>query len=198
MRVLVACEFSGRVRDAFLYRGHDAYSCDLLPTLSTIYPSRHFVQDVRPLLRQRWDLVIGHPPCTYLANSGVSWLSGSRKRWEAMREACVFFLELLNANSPKVAVENPIQHRYAREIIGRPPSQYIQPFEYATPESKKTGLWLQRLPNLKPTNIVRSLGSFNFLPKDAGLKRDVTRRYYHSITYIGIAEAMAEQWGGIS
>lgn len=191
----MACEFSGRVRDAFLYRGHDAYSCDILPTESSIYPSRHFTQDVRPLLKQRWDLVVGHPPCTYLCLAGVRWLAGSNKRWEAMREACEFFLEVLNANSGKVAVENPIQHGYAKDIIMVSPSQYIQPYEHGIPESKKTGLWLRGLPNLIPTNVVTPLGSVSNLPHDKQLKRDATRRHYRSITYTGIAEAMAEQWG---
>ena len=123
MRVLVACEFSGIVRDAFRSRGADAVSCDLLPTEK---PGPHVQDDVLPLLRECWDLVIAHPPCTYLANSGVSWLHRRPGRWRLMREAAEFFVACLDANAPKVAVENPTMHRYGREIVGRGPDFAIR------------------------------------------------------------------------
>jgi len=113
MRVLVACEYSGRVRDAFAALGHDAWSCDILPTDA---PGRHYHGDVRPILRQPWDLVIAHPPCTRLCNSGVRWLA-ERDLWADMRDGAEFFLACLNANAPCVAVENPVMHKYARDII---------------------------------------------------------------------------------
>lgn len=160
MRVLVACEFSGTVREAFLRRGHDAYSCDLLPSLGITpkNPKRHIRGDVTQVLKQRWDLVIAHPPCTYLANSGVQWLfkDGERneERWESLRRGAEFFVTCFNANADKVAVENPIQHKYAKELIGRPHTQIIHPWQFGHGETKVTCLWLKNLPPLVPTKIV--------------------------------------------
>ena len=119
MRVLVACEYSGRVRDAFLARGHDAVSCDLLPTE---VPGPHIQGDVLPVLKESWDLVVAHPPCTRLCNSGVRWLA-ERDLWDDMREGAAFFLACLNAPAPRVAVENPVMHQRAdisRSLVGSP------------------------------------------------------------------------------
>jgi hypothetical protein len=155
MRVLVACERSNTVRDAFLERGHDAYSCDIeIAKFPNPNYKRHIRGDVRPLLKEPWDLVIAHPPCTYLCNSGVRWLKTELGRINLMELACIFFLDCLSANAPRVCVENPIQHGYAKELIGIAPTQIIQPWQFGHGETKATCLWLKGLPNLKPTNIV--------------------------------------------
>jgi hypothetical protein len=137
MRVLVACEFSNTVRDAFLRRGHDAYSCDIQ---RADHPNknfrRHIRGDVRPLLREPWDLVIAHPPCTYLCNSGVRWMTERAGRREAMLAAVVFFKECLAANAPMVCVENPIMCWYAKDELKVEPTQMIQPWQFGHPESK--------------------------------------------------------------
>jgi len=186
MRVLVACEFSGRVRDAFITMGHDAISCDLLPN-----DGPHIQGDVRGLLREHWDLVIAHPPCTRLCNSGVRWLH-ERNLWAEMEAAASFFLECLEANSPKVAVENPVMHRYAREIIGRGPDFTIQPWQFGDPFKKRTCFWTKGLDPLTPTSTMTAadaVAEVHLMPpsKDRWKKR--------SVTYQGIANAMAEQWG---
>ena len=193
MRVLVACEFSGRVRQAFSALGHEAWSCDLLPTE---IPGNHIVGDVRELLSQHWDLLIAHPPCTYLANSGVRWLYGgkgtvrSEQRWRAMEEAAEFFKLLFEAPAARKAIENPIMHRYGKEIIKAEPSQIIQPYQFGHGETKATCLWLQGLPLLKPTNIVPGR-----LPRVHHESPSKDRWKNRSRTYEGIALAMAEQWG---
>ena len=138
MRVLVACEYSGIVRDAFLAEGHDAISCDLLPTES---PGPHIQGDVRPLLQEPWDLVIAHPPCTYLCNSGVRWLYEKDGRWDAMNEACDFFLNFLLLN--RVAVENPVMHGHALRRISRRHSFTVQPFQF-WPPGKQAHLFLDK------------------------------------------------------
>jgi len=186
MKVLVACEFSGRVRDAFIAKGHDAISCDLLPS-----DGPHIQGDVRGLLREPWDLVICHPPCTRLCNSGVRWLH-ERNLWQEMEEAAQFFLECLEANSPKVAVENPVMHRYAREIIGRGPDFTIQPWNFGDPFKKRTCFWTRGLDPLMPTSnmtAAEAIAEVHLMPpsEDRWKKR--------SITYQGIANAMADQWG---
>jgi len=189
IRILVACEFSGVVREAFRKRGFDAWSCDLLPAEDE--SPYHYQCDVRDILNDGWDLMIAHPPCTYLCNSGVRWLHERPERWQQMEEAIDFFFELLNAPIPHICVENPIPHKYAREKIGKP-TQYIQPYEFGEPVTKKTGLWLKNLPLLKPTNVipkekVRQKIWFELPSPDRWKKR--------SRTFRGIAEAMAEQWG---
>lgn len=196
MRVLVACEFSGIVRDAFASRGHDAWSCDLLPTEK---PGQHYqgpVEDI--LLDGRWDLMVAHPPCTYLANSGVRWLYGGKGtvkdagRWNSMLDAAVFFATLLSAPIPRIAVENPVMHRHARYIIGSGPSQTIQPYQFGHGETKATCLWLKGLPKLTPTNIVAG--------REARVHRmppGPDRWKERSRTFPGIAEAMAGQWGSL-
>lgn len=197
MRVLVACEFSGVVRDAFRRRGHDAWSCDLLPTETD--PAHHVQGDVLPLLAEGWDLLIAHPPCTYLSNSGVRWLYGGKGtvrepvRWGQMVEGAEFFRTLLNAPIPRVAVENPVMHGYAREIIGSGPTQIVQPWMFGHGETKATGLWLRNLPELMPTDLVEGREHrVHRLPPSA------TRWAERSRTFTGIAEAMAEQWDDLS
>lgn len=189
-RVLVACEFSGIVRDAFTARGHEAWSVDLLPTER---PGLHWEGDVRTVLVEGWDLMIAHPPCTYLANSGVRWLYGGKgterdpDRWALMEEAAAFFRELLDAPIPRIAVENPIMHRHAGI---RRPDQLIQPWQFGHGETKATGLWLKNLPPLVPTNIVpERVQRVHLMPPGPERWRERSR------TYEGIAAAMAAQWG---
>ncbi len=191
MKILVACEFSGVVREAFRKRGHDAWSCDLLP--SEIHSPYHIQDDVLNHLDEGWDMMIAHPPCTYLSNSGVRWLynpdgSKNEKRWESMRKGAEFFNILLNNDIPMVAVENPIQHKHAREII-RKPDQIIQPWQFGHGETKATCLWLRGLSVLKPTNIVAGRDDrIHRMPPSS------SRGYLRSVTYQGIADAMADQW----
>ena len=195
MRVLVACEFSGVVRDAFLARGHDAVSADLLPSESGRGP--HVVDDVRGLLRRRWDIVLSFPPCTYLCNSGVRWLyrpCGGRDeaRWASLRRAARFFGECLAANAPRVVVENPVMHGHARALIGAGPTHTVQPWQFGDHESKRTCLWIRGLPNLRPIVEVRPDGvktSVHRAPPSADRWR------FRSRTFAGIAQAMADQWG---
>jgi len=199
MRVLVACEFSGRVRDAFLKRGHDAISCDILETES---PGPHYVGDVRDLLNQEWDLIVAHPPCTYLAQSGVQWLKKVDGRWQQMLDAVDFFNLFLDHPCPRVCIENPIMHGYAKERLRVPDyTQKIQPFHHGHPERKATCLWLKGLPLLRASN--------NVSERMIGLHAADTDRVHweapgkdrqknRSRTYLGIAEAMAEQWGRLS
>jgi len=197
VRVLVACEYSGVVRDAFLAAGHDAMSCDLLPTDA---PGPHYEGDVFDIIGNGWDLMIAHPPCTYLSNSGVRWLSTQEGRWENMREGALFFRGLLNTDIPRIAVENPIMHKYAVNIIGKRQTQIVQPWMFGHPETKATGLWLRNLPPLRPTyNVYEHMMT---LPK-----AERNRVHYaspgperwklRSTTYKGIAAAMAAQWGSL-
>ena len=190
MRVLVACEESGTVRDAFRARGHTAFSCDILAA-----DGDHLQGDVLPLLRMEWDLVIAHPPCTYLANSGVRHLHTDAGRWRKLHEATAFFMEMLNANCERVAVENPIPHKYG----GLPKySQIVQPWMFGHMEAKATCLWLKGLPDLTPTNNVRA--AMAALPKGKRhrihyMSPGPERSRLRSKTFQGIADAMAEQWG---
>lgn len=193
MRVLIACEFSGTVRDAFIARGHDAVSCDLLPTES---PGPHIQGDVLPVLdREKWDLIIAHPPCTYLCHSGVRWLykKGRREngtdleRFQKMWDAVRFFNKfLLKFDCDKVAIENPVMHGFANI---RPFDFSVQPWQFGHPECKRTCFWTRGLPPLKPTKIVegRKQRSANESPGPDRWKR-------RSRTLPGIAEAMADQW----
>jgi hypothetical protein len=189
MRVLVACEFSGAVREAFKARGHDAWSCD---TIKTSLPGPHLQGDVSKILDDGWDLMIAHPPCTYLANSGVRWLKTREGRWEKMLKGADFFKLLLEADIPKICVENPIPHKYAVEAWGgKVYSQIIQPWMFGHGETKATCLWLKNLPPLIPTHEVegREQRIWKLPPSD-------NRARIRSMTYKGIAEAMADQWGG--
>ncbi len=185
MKVLIACEFSGIVRDAFIAKGHDAISCDLLPTER---PGPHIQDNVLEILGNGWDLMIAHPPCTRLCNSGVQWLK-KRNLWPDLMQACEFFLCLKNAPVDKVCVENPIPHGYARQWIGEY-TQIVQPWQFGHGETKATCLWLKGLPRLQPTNIVSGREArIHKLPpsKDRAKLRSITPR--------GIADAMADQWG---
>tara|TARA_B100001769_G_scaffold207115_1_gene166591 strand:- start:980 stop:1561 length:582 start_codon:yes stop_codon:yes gene_type:complete len=193
MRVLVACEYSGTVREAFAKKGHDAWSCDLLPT--DIPSDKHIQGDcLEAIASQKWDLIIGHPPCTFLTVS-------NSKNWKKLQAngkqqaAIDFVLSIWDADCPLICIENPVGALSTRSRMGKP-SQYVQPFMFNHPEQKKTGLWLKGLPNLTPTNIIDVSG----LPK-----KDVQRLHYlppskdrwklRSKTYQGIADAMADQWG---
>ena len=182
MRVLVACEFSGIVREAFRKRGHDAWSCDLLPTE---IPGNHIQDNVLYWLKFiSWDLMIAHPPCTYLAVSGARWFKGKRRE---QREALDFIAELMNAAVPRIAIENPIG------VIStkiRKPDQIIQPWQFGHGETKATCLWLKNLPLLEPTNVVE--GRVARVHREPPSKDRWKNR---SRTYQGIANAMAEQWG---
>ena len=197
MRVLIACEYSGRVRDAFTALGHYAMSCDLLPSDA---PGPHYQGDVRDVLSDGWDLMIAHPPCTYLTNSGVSWLHKDPTRWVSLDEGAAFFKMLLNAPILRIAIENPIMHGYAKERIGGVrQSQVVHPWMFGHMEQKATCLWLKDLPLLIETDNVKS--EMMLLPK-----RERERLHYlppsadrwklRSTTYQGIADAMASQWGG--
>jgi hypothetical protein len=190
MRVLVACEYSGKVRDAFIAQGHDAISCDILPTDS---PGPHYEGDVFDIIDQDWDLMIAHPPCTYLTNSGVRWLHERPERWGQLKDGAEFFKGLLEANIPKIAVENPIMHKYAVEVIGRRQDQIVQPWQFGHGETKATGFWLKGLPKLQPTDIVQGRQQrLHLLPPSKD------RWKLRSTTYQGIADAMALQWGEIN
>jgi hypothetical protein len=195
MKVLIACEFSGIVRDAFIEKGHDAWSCDLLPTES---PGPHIQGDVLHWLDRDWDLLIAHPPCTRLSNSGVMWLK-ERNLWKEMEDGARFFNEFLFSNINKIAVENPIMHKYAIKAgPGRRQDQLIQPYMFGHPERKATCLWLKGLPKLKETNNVKS--EMEALPKNQAQRIHHTppskdRWKIRSRTFPGIAKAMADQWG---
>ena len=190
MRVLVACEYSGKVRDAFIAQGHDAMSCDLLPTDA---PGPHYQGDVFDIIDQGWDLMIAHPPCTYLSNSGVRWLYSQPGRWDLMKEGANFFKALLEADIPMIAVENPIMHKHAVEIIGRRQDQVVQPWQFGHGETKATCFWLKGLPKLMPTDVVEGREQrIHLLPPSAD------RWKIRSETFSGIANAMADQWGKMS
>jgi len=181
MRVLIACEFSGIVRDAFTARGHLAISCDLLPTER---PGLHLQCDVLQILNAEWDLLIAHPPCTHLAISGARWFKHKQKE---QKEALDFVRILLNAPIPKIVLENPVSVISSRI---RKPDQIIQPWQFGHPETKTTCLWLKNLPPLVPTNIVEGRE-----PRVHWEPPGKDRWKRRSRTLQGIAEAMAQQWG---
>jgi hypothetical protein len=198
VRVLIACEFSGVVRDAFRERGHDAVSCDLLPTER---PGPHVQGDVLDLLGDGWDLMVAHPPCTYLANSGVRWLYGGRgtvrdpERWARMEEAAGFFAALLRAPIARIAVENPVMHSYGRLAIHEAGGlagtvQTVQPWQFGHGEVKATQLWLRGLDWLQPTDVVDGRH-----PRVHRLGPSPDRWRERSRTFTGLAAAMADQWG---
>ncbi|MEI7466518.1 MAG: DNA cytosine methyltransferase [Burkholderiales bacterium] len=191
MRVLVACEYSGAVRDAFLAAGHDAMSCDLLPTDA---PGPHWQGDVREVLNWKWDLMVAHPPCTHLAVSGARWFEGKARE---QAEALDFVRLLMNAPIERICIENPVS------IISshiRKPDQIIQPWQFGHEATKTTCLWLKELPHLTPTDIVgrgerHVTKSGKSLPKWYNLPPSPDRWKIRSATYPGIAAAMAAQWG---
>lgn len=204
MRVLVACELSGVVRESFRRKGHDAWSCDILPADDG---GPHYCDDIANVLAYTgpWDLMIAHPPCTYLSVSGCRWLyykdgSINEDRWRKMEESLNFVRMLLNADIDKIALENPVSVISSRI---RKPDQTIHPYYFGDPASKKTCLWLKNLPKLEPTNIVEP----EKVTTKSGRQWDrwwyesscisnlEERAKFRSKTFQGIAEAMAEQWG---
>lgn len=192
MKVLVACEYSGTVRDAFIRMGHDAMSCDLLPTDN---PGPHYQGNVFDIISNGWDLMIAHPPCTYLSNAGARWLYAggklNKERYEIGLKAKEFFLSFLEANIPMICVENPVPS----SVFQLPRySQVIEPYEYGHPFKKKTCLWLKNLPELKPTNIVAERQSTK-IPGNWFNKGGKERQKERARFWTGIANAMAEQWG---
>ena len=183
MKVLIACEYSGVVRDAFIGEGHEAMSCDLLPTDA---PGPHYQGDVRDVLDYPWDLMIAHPPCTDLSVSGARHFQS--KRMDGRQQAsAAFFMMLAKADIPKIAIENPI---CIMSSIYRKPDQVVQPWMFGHGETKATCLWLKDLPLLKPTNIVDGrVGRIHKLGPSENRSKE------RSKTYSGIAEGMATQWG---
>jgi hypothetical protein len=193
VRVLVACEFSGIVREAFRKSGHDAWSCDLL---SSDIPGQHIQGDVLGLLNDGWDMMIAHPPCTYLSSSGLHWNKRRPERAAQTEEALEFVLRLLEADIPKIALENPIGCISTRI---RRPDQIIQPWQFGHPESKATCLWLKNLPPLTPTTILPKQAIWNNMTPTGQNKLGPTpdRWKLRSKTYTGIAEAMSTQWPNV-
>jgi hypothetical protein len=213
MRVLIACEYSGRTREAFRARGHEVYSCDLLPSEDN--SPFHIVDDVFSVINdsgRRWDLMIAHPPCTYLANSGVRWLRGGDRdapRWQQMLDGAAFFAKLLKAPIAKIAVENPVMHKYGRTAIGHelgspigvmPATYFVQPWWFGDEAFKATGFTLKGLsPLTKPATAL--------VPPRKGTSEHKAWSVIHnaspgpdrwkdrSRTFPGIAKAMAETWG---
>lgn len=204
MKVLVACEESQEVCKAFRALGHEAYSCDIEPC-SGGHPEWHLQVDATELLKMRWDMIIAHPPCTYLTNAGNKWFKPEYKerfpdREQKREDAVLFFMVFWNADCPRVAIENPQGIMSSRF---RKPDQYIEPYMFGDSEKKKTGLWLRGLPALVPTNVVEPviiecasgareprwhMETMHLPPKE--------RSKACSKTFPGIARAMAEQWGG--
>lgn len=236
MNVFVACEYSATVRDAFLRKGHHAVSCDLLPTESTEYPGAerpdlHYTGDVFDVLqypsdffpRGQIDLMVAHPPCTYLTNAGARWLyqydkvakrtvvdeNGERvrdeERWTNLQEGAEFFRSLWEADVPRIAVENPGMMGHARLIIGRgelaEPAQTIQPYQFGHLEQKGVSLWLKNLPPLVPTNDVKAETMalpYNQRAKVHSMGPSEDRGKLRSMFFRGIADAMADQWGKLA
>lgn len=199
MKVLVACEFSGVVREAFIAKGHDAWSCDLL---ETTIPGNHIKGDVLEQLDESWDMMIAHPPCTYLCVTGNKWFKPEYRdrfpdREERRTEAFGFFMSLVNAPIEKICIENPVGIMSSH---WRKPDQIIQPYQFGHKEPKKTCLWLKGLPKLEPTDIVepeyiksksgKRLAKWYFTPSQSD-----ARTKMRETTFQGIAEAMADQWG---
>jgi hypothetical protein len=195
---LIACEFSGTVRRAFTARGHDAWSCDLLPAEDG--SNRHIVGDARDLLNDGWDLLmVAHPPCTRLCNSGVRWLTKAppgrtlADMWDELETGAALFSAFWNAPIERVAIENPVMHKHAKALIEgyEPPAQSVQPWQYGHGEVKRTCLWLRGLPVLTPTDVVEGREArVHRMPP--GPNRGKERSRFFS----GIADAMADQWGG--
>lgn len=203
MKVLIACEYSGRVRDAFIVRGHDAISCDLLPTDK---PGPHYQGNVLDILHDGWDLMIAHPPCTRLTNAGVRWLKEPPtdktlvQMWQEFFEGVEFYKALRNAPIPKKAIENPVMHKHAKELLGNIKRQIVQPWHFGDEAFKATGFELIGLNPLEETN--------RLTPPKPGTDEHKKWSFIHratpspdrwklrSTTFPGIAAAMADQWGG--
>ena len=202
MKILIACEFSGTVREAFTKLGHDVTSCDLEPTS---LPGKHYQGSVLDILNDGWDMMVAHPPCTYLTVTGNKWFKEEYKdrfpnRQQDRKDAIEFFMALVNANIPKIVIENPIG---IMSTIYQKPSQIIQPWQFGHEASKSTCLWIKGLPLLKPTNIV-SKGEFVTFKSgkrmtkwyaDAAKYSPKERAKIRNTTFQGIADAMADQWG---
>lgn len=196
-RILVACEFSGTVRRAFAARGYDAWSADLLPAEDG--SNHHYTGDARDILGEGWDLlIVAHPPCTRLCNSGVRWLSAPPagktrdQMWDELRDGAALFSDFWTAPIPRVAIENPVMHKHAKALIRdyADPAQSVQPWQFGHGETKRTCLWLRGLPPLEPTNIVDG--------REARVHRmspGPDRWKERSRFFPGIAAAMADQWG---
>ena len=185
MKVLIACEYSGAVRDAFIRGGHEAMSCDLLPTDA---PGPHYHGDVRDVLDYPWDLMVAHPPCTHLSVSGARHFEAKRADGR-QQSAVAFFMMLAKADIPRIAIENPI---CIMSSVWRKPDQVIQPWQFGHGETKATALWLKCLPKLRPTNIVSGREPcIHHMPPSAD------RWKLRSATYSGIAQAMADQWSDV-
>ena len=190
MKILIACEYSGRVRDAFIAQGHDAISCDLLPT-ERVGP--HYQGNVFDIINDGFDLMVAHPPCTDLAVSGAAWFA--KKRADGSQQKSIeFFMALANANIPKICIENPIG---IMSTLWRKPSQIVQPWMFGHPESKATCLWLKGIPLLIPTKNVKP--EMELLPRNKQMRMHYlppspNRWKIRSETYQGIADAMAERW----
>lgn len=206
MKVLVACEESQEVCKAFRELGHEAYSCDI-QECSGGHPEWHFEQDVIPLLEEAWDLIIAHPPCTFLTVTGNRWFNvemyGDRaiQRQKDREKAVEFFMQFVNAKCDKIAIENPIGYM---STAYKKPTQIIHPYMFGDPARKATCLWLKGLPKLTPTNIVEPIiihyqngkGTDNPWHMDTMKLPPKERAKARSKTFPGIAKAMAEQWGG--
>lgn len=208
MRVLIGCECSGTVREAFLAAGHDAWSCDVLP--SAIPTNRHIQGDVRDYLNEDWDLLmVAHPPCTRLCNSGVRWLHKAppnrtlEDMWQELDDGAELFSDLWNANIPRVAIENPVIHKHAKARIRnfKNFSQSFQPWQFESDENgpdnvkKRTCLWLRGLPNLTPTG---TLDGSTAIAECHNAPPSANRGQIRSRFFKGVAEAMADQWGGLA
>ena len=197
MRVLIACEFSGIVRRAFSARGHDAWSCDLLPAEDG--SNRHITGDARDILNDGWDLLmVAHPPCTRLCNSGVRWLSvpppgrTAENMQDELLQGAALFSAFWNAPIDRIAIENPVMHKHAKALIENysKPAQSIQPWHFGHGETKRTCLWLRNLQPLTPTNIVEGREArVHRMPPSPNRWRERSR------FFTGIADAMASQWG---
>jgi len=195
--VLINCEYSGIVREEFKKLGHNAWSCDLLP--SEIGGGNHIQGDaIEAAYGRHWDLMIGHPPCTYMCNSGVEWLDKKDGRWPQLMDAADFFLKLWSAPIEKICLENPIMHKYAYALIKMKQTQVIQPYMFGHTETKATCLWLKNLPKLTPTNNVK-MQMMQLSKKERErlhyLPPSPDRGKIRSKTYEGIAKAMAQLWG---
>ena len=193
INILIACEFSGIVRDAFIANGHNAMSCDIEPTERQ---GPHYQGDVFDIIDDDWDMMIAHPPCTYLAVSGNRWMVDNSERQLFRLHAIHFFMKLANADIPKICIENPVGIMSTK---WRKPDQYIQPWEHGHKISKKTGLWLKNLPLLKPTEIVTPEWIYyknggRCSPDHYKNAFSKTRGKDRSRTYSGIANAIAKQW----
>lgn len=205
-KILIACEFSGALRDRFRDAGHSCWSADLLPGEGK-YIDCHWQTDVRKFLNSaHWDLIIAHPPCTYLSSSGLHWNKNDKQRQLLTEEAAEFFMEIANDPCPRIAIENPVGFM---STYFRKPDQYIQPYEFGDDASKKTGLWLKGLPKLVPDPRLRVPGRIVGVDSrgrpierwsnqtDSGQNRlgpDPERAKARSVTYPGIAKAIVEQW----